>query len=152
MGIRSAAHVVSSNVSESGGTLAIPSPTVPLYIAAGTCSASFNAPAQDLSRCRDFAYQVVTSGSLTGSWGIYGSCEPGRNSPDPTVAQLGVVNWILVGSTAGSNAVQPFTGFSQSLVNLIDQGYKWARFQLTYTAGTGSVDVWADLKDPSANI
>lgn len=135
-------HLVSSAPQDANNTTATLESRVPMYIASGTLSASFNSPKVNLTHIYGYSVSAVTSGSVTGSLALYASNDIGSDFNG-----TGVTNWTLIAdAAAGTSTLQGMTGSQNATWNMSQQFYKWVRCSWTHTAGTGSIDIFVNGK------
>lgn len=137
-------HLVSSNPNDSPFTQANPSaPKVPIYIAAGTLSASFVTVPVPVEHLYGFSITAVMSGStvnnITGTVGVFGSNDL---VPLPVTSNRLPGNWVQIADALGNVARSNMSGSQTTMFNAQQQYYRFVQVQYTHTGGTGSLDIF----------
>lgn len=157
-------HLVSSDVTDLGLSLAVPVQKVPVVIASGTLSASFTTPGVSIEHLYGANVSVRTIGSMTGSIIIETANSVGNtrlpqqfasqvSGSSQTFLDQGIVDWNALPVTAAgatvtnvsnSNAAYTYTSF-----NLTQLFSKWIRVKYVHASGAGAMDVWVNGKGDS---
>lgn len=103
-------------------------------------SATFRTKALDVSTAERIGYAIRTSGTLAGTWRIQYSNDFVDGVDDPTSDAKWDEYTLTTNPPDAAGSAQKFG------IVLDDYEYKSVRIIFTRTSGTGTVEVWAQMK------